>query len=589
MKAIPKVGTQAPVFAVTDGKGASLSLADLQGRKTVLIFLRHLGCPICRMEIAELKRRIGEFKDAGAEVVVFVDSPAESVTEFAQRDDVTFRIVADPQRSVYAHYGIERGGLLDFIAPGAALRSVKATLKGHMHGRFEGSELLLPGDFVLDASGKILYAHRGAHIGDNTPLDTLLAIVKSGAETPHDASAGVSRRAFLVAGGAGVAAIAGGVGYYNHAVDAIGTFDETQVEALYNGAPNLLLDRYPKLRGKLPWLPLGTYPTPVELLSGEGQALLPRDRMPGAGALYVKRDDLTSPHYGGNKVRKLEHVLAEAKLLGRKALLTVGGLGSNQCLATSIHGGRLGFEVDIALFQQPVTPHVIENLLADHHHGANFVYGGSYVGTAAGAVKRYLSRKEAYYIPAGATTPLGNIGYVTAALELADQVKAGAVPEPDRIFVAAGSCGTAAGLVAGCKLAGLRSRVVAVRITDAIVANAYNIARNANALLEALRAMDPTFPEVRVSTDDFDVETAFFGRGYGVPTEEAEAAVAAASPVLKLETTYTAKALAAALDALAKSNPGETLLYWHTLNSAEIPRSPSIESLPKELQAALQG
>lgn len=586
MTKIPAPGTVAPDFQTQDGRGDALALSALRGKKTVLIFLRHLGCPICRMEIAELKRRAGEFHQAGAEVLVFVDSPDESVREFAAREDVKFRLVADPQHKIYAAYGIERGSLFDFLAPGAGARSLKATLKGHMHGRFEGSELQLPGDFVLDEQGKVLFAHRGAHIGDNTPLDPLLAVVRSG-EVQGVPKAGMSRRAFLVAGGAGVAAVAGGVAVYNDKVDSIAEFDPAQVSELYGGKSNLLLERFPGLRGKLPWLPLGAFPTPVQQLAGPGESLLPRDRFGGSGELYVKRDDLTSSVYGGNKVRKLEHVLAEAKLLGRKSLLTVGGIGSNQCLATCIHGGRLGFEVDIALFDQPVTPHVIENLLADHHHGAHFVYGGGFAGTAAAAVTQYWKREAPYYIPAGATTPLGNIGYLTAALELAEQVKSGAVPEPDRIFVAAGSCGTAAGLIAGCKLAGLKTRVVAVRITDAIVANAFNIGRNANALLAALREMDAAFPRIEVGTEDFDVETRFFGPGYGSVTEEGLAAIEAAGSVLKLETTYTAKTLAAAMDALATTKSGEVLLYWHTFNSAEVAKSPSIELLPPELQTAL--
>jgi hypothetical protein len=83
--------------------------------------------------------------------------------------------VADPQKQVYALYGIERGKLGGFLAPGALVASLKATVRGHMHGRCEGSELQLPGDFIVDESGKIAFVHRGRHIGDNTPLDTLLA------------------------------------------------------------------------------------------------------------------------------------------------------------------------------------------------------------------------------------------------------------------------------------------------------------------------------------------------------------------------------------------------------------------------------
>jgi D-cysteine desulfhydrase len=582
----------APEFAAADAAGNPLSRESLAGRKAVLIFLRHLGCPVCRMEIAELRRRGAEFAAAGAEVVVFVDSPEASVKAFVAETKPPFRLVADPEHRVYRAFGLARGGLREFTAPGAALRTLKATLRGHLHGKFEGDELQVPGDFVLAADGGVAFAHRGAHIGDNTPLDVLLAAVKGEAPPP---APGLSRRALLVAGAAGAAfAGAGGAAaVYNHRVDAIGAYDPAETEALYAGQTTLLFQRYPGLRGKLPWLPLGVYPTPVELLCGGEDAVegrLPPEFLAGGKArLYVKRDDLTNPVYGGNKVRKLEHVLAEAKLAGRTSLLTVGGLGSNQCLATSIHGGRAGFAVDIALFDQPVTPHVIENLLADREAGANFVYGGGFVRTAYRAAARYAAREKPYYIPTGATTPLGDMGYVNAALELAAQVQAGILPEPDRLYVAAGSCGTSAGLIAGCKLAGLKTRVVAVQITEAIVANRYTIAANANAALAALRALDPAVPGVSVARDDFDVESAFFGPGYGAVTPEGQAAVESVRPALTLETTYTGKTLAACLDYCRRDTQGAVVLFWNTFNSARVAQAPGVEALPADVQAAIRG
>lgn len=575
MKPLPKPGTLAPSFEAIDGRKEPLGTQQLRGKKTVLIFLRHLGCPICRMELADLKRRIGEFAALDAQVVVVVDSADESVSEFAVREDVKFRLVGDPKHDIYLKYGIEKGGLDKFAAPGATLKSIKAMTQGHFHGRFEGSELQLPGDFVLDEEGKILYAHRGSHIGDNTPLDRLLEIVKQGnvVALPPE---GVSRRSFLAAGAGVVVAAAGGAAYYNHRVESIAEFPPEAIEALYAGKSNLLFERYPGLKGNLPWLPLGTFPTPVEELPSAPNA------KPGV-RLFVKRDDLTSPLYGGNKVRKLEHVLAEAKLLGRKSLLTLGGIGSNQCLATSIHGRPMGFEVDICIFNQPVTEHVKNNLRADAQAGANFVYGGNIVATAAKAVGAYTSRPSAYYIPAGATTPLGNIGYVTAALELAEQVKQGLLPEPARIFVAAGSCGTAAGLIAGLKLTGLRSRCVAVQITEGIVANKLNIAHAAQNTADALRKMDPSMPAIDISMDDFDLEKRFFGGTYGGSTEEGAAAIAWAAPHLALEPTYTGKALAACLAHCADGQPGETVLFWNTINSAPLQLA-DVSKLPNELQ-----
>ncbi len=171
---VPAVGETAPAFDLDDARGERLTLERFRGRKVALIFLRHLGCPICRMELANLQRRQDELAQRKAEVVVFVESPAESVSEFARRKDVRFHVVADAQHAVYSAYGIERGTLAAFLAPGALGKALRATFRGHLHGRCEGSELQLPGDFIVDAEGKIAFAHRGTHIGDNTPLDTLL-------------------------------------------------------------------------------------------------------------------------------------------------------------------------------------------------------------------------------------------------------------------------------------------------------------------------------------------------------------------------------------------------------------------------------
>jgi len=170
----PRTGDAAPDLTIDDARGETLRLSDWRGHPVVLVFLRHLGCPICRMELAELRRQHDAFARLDARVVVFVDATPDRVASFAQREDVALHLVGDGQRRVYEQYGVRRGGLREFAAPGAALRSVRATLKGHLHGRFEGSERQLPADLVIDGEGIVRFAHLGAHIGDNTPLEELL-------------------------------------------------------------------------------------------------------------------------------------------------------------------------------------------------------------------------------------------------------------------------------------------------------------------------------------------------------------------------------------------------------------------------------
>jgi peroxiredoxin len=181
----PRLGEKAPGFDLVDGRGARVSLAALRGGPVVLVFLRHLGCPLCRMELATFTRRAGELRAHGASLLVFVESPAASVAAFAEARAGAFHLIADPDRAMYRRYGIERGGLLAYLSPSALGAAIRATARGHLHGRCEGSELQLPGDFVLDAAGRVTYAHRGRHIADHAPFDVLLAqLTASGDRAP---------------------------------------------------------------------------------------------------------------------------------------------------------------------------------------------------------------------------------------------------------------------------------------------------------------------------------------------------------------------------------------------------------------------
>ncbi|HEY8378082.1 MAG TPA: pyridoxal-phosphate dependent enzyme, partial [Nannocystis sp.] len=124
-----------------------------------------------------------------------------------------------------------------------------------------------------------------------------------------------------------------------------------------------LFRRYPEAARRLPWLPLATLPTPVEPLA--------LDDTGGDGArLWIKRDDQSGLPYGGNKVRKLEFILARARDLGATRLITAGATGSHHALATAVYGRRLGFDVTLCLFPQPLTDHVRRVLLLDHALGA---------------------------------------------------------------------------------------------------------------------------------------------------------------------------------------------------------------------------
>jgi D-cysteine desulfhydrase len=340
-----------------------------------------------------------------------------------------------------------------------------------------------------------------------------------------------------------------------------------------------LFRAYPPLAKYIPWVSLGDLPTPVEKL---GSSLgLPE------GKLWVKRDDLTSPVYGGNKIRKLEHLLEDARLRRRKSLITIGGLGSNHSLATAIHGRRHGFKVHLCLSDQPVTKYVRNNL-------AGFLAAGARVHYCSNTKDAYRysrrlfrelkSNGEApYFILSGGTCGLSNVGHVNAAFEIAEQVKAGLLPEPDKLFVAAGTCGTISGLIAGLKIAGLSTRVVGVRVVDSFPAFPYIIRYYAQKAADYLRKYDPSMPRVRIEKTDFDLLTNYLGEGYGAVTSEGKEAVERAASRISLETTYTGKTLAACLEYCQREFSEEKILFWNSYNSAEFGQSPTFDALPDEI------
>ncbi len=302
---------------------------------------------------------------------------------------------------------------------------------------------------------------------------------------------------------------------------------------------------------------LGTYPTRVERLPSLSR---------GTASLWVKRDDLTSDLYGGNKVRKLERLLDDARSRGARRIVTVGAAGSHHVLATAIWAREQGMEVDAVLLPQLKTPHVVENLRADLGAGAHVLPASSYPHAALRILERIARGR--YYIPVGGSNVLGTLAYVDAARELAAQVRAGDLPEPDVVVVALGSGGTAAGLAVGFALEAMKTRVVAVTVTDP----PRWVARRVRALAKAALAREAktsggAAPELRLVIDD-----RYLGGGYGRPTESAARALSLGAGMgLTLDLTYTAKAFDAALDRVNAGNDAN-VLYWHTLSSAPLDR-----------------
>jgi 1-aminocyclopropane-1-carboxylate deaminase/D-cysteine desulfhydrase-like pyridoxal-dependent ACC family enzyme len=325
-------------------------------------------------------------------------------------------------------------------------------------------------------------------------------------------------------------------------------------------------------------LQLGTYPTPVERI--DTLSLL-------ESSLWVKRDDRTSSVYGGNKVRKLERLLDDARTRGARRIVTVGAAGSHHVLATGIFARELGLPVEAVLVPQPRTPHVAENLRADLALDVRIFPAPTF----AHAALRLLGRiaRGAYYIPVGGSSLLGALAYVDAARELASQVRGGVLPEPDVVVVALGSGGTAGGLAAGLALEGMKTRLVAVTVADP----AAWVARRAHVLARAAIRYEGRRLELRACPAiQMEVDRRYLGAGYGQGTEAAHRAMRLASASgLALDLTYTGKTFAAALD-LVHRRSYRNVLFWHTLSSAPmnawLARAPAESDLSRSIRSLLQ-
>jgi len=220
----------------------------------------------------------------------------------------------------------------------------------------------------------------------------------------------------------------------------------------------LLFQRWPALEGKIPWTPLAPLETIVQRCRNLEKEL-------GLDSVWVKRDDMSSPLYGGNKVRKLEFILEHVRQKGYRKVLAIGGIGSNHCVANAIFCNELDLRPVAALVDQPLNEHVRKNLLLDLYLGNEILYAHGTPGILGKILWAYLRDRSTYLMMPGGSTPLGTLGFINAALELKGQVDRGEMPEPDHIFVACGSAGTAAGLAVGASLVGLKSRIHAVQVS----------------------------------------------------------------------------------------------------------------------------
>jgi len=290
-----------------------------------------------------------------------------------------------------------------------------------------------------------------------------------------------------------------------------------------------------------PRIDLARLPTPLQPLRRMGRRL--------GIELYLKRDDLTGAALSGNKIRKLEFVLAEA--LSRKAdiVLTCGGAQSNHCRATAVAAAALGLGCRLLLrTPDPARPPAPEgNILLDRMAGADIVWitpedyrqRDSRMAREASALA--ADGRRPYIIPEGASNALGAWGYIGAAQELADDVAVlpGGAGAPLTIVYAAGSGGTGAGLILGCRLHGLDARVVGINVCD----DRDTFVRLIGDICEQARtdfSLGVPFDRQR----DIEIIDGYVGRGYALsqPDELRLICDVARTEGIFLDPVYTGKA-----------------------------------------------
>jgi len=312
----------------------------------------------------------------------------------------------------------------------------------------------------------------------------------------------------------------------------------------------------------IPRLLLAHLPTLIEGLPRLSAAL-------GGPRIWVKRDDQTGVDLGGNKIRKLEYVLAEAQANGARTLITVGGLQSNHCRQTAALAARLGLQCILVLSGEP-SDNPNGNVLLDRLFGAEIVWTTreEREQVLQDTFKRaWEDGQRPFLIPLGASTPTGTVGYVTAFQEfLAQQV------EVDWIIVASSSGGTQAGLVLGAKSKGWHGKILGISIDHP----AAELQQTVSQL--ACEAADRLKLGLQVTPQEVLVNDGYLGGGYavmGAPEIEAIQLFAETEGLL-LDPVYTGRAAAGMIDLIRKGFFGskERVLFWHTGGSPALFAAP---------------
>lgn len=332
---------------------------------------------------------------------------------------------------------------------------------------------------------------------------------------------------------------------------------------------------------KLPRLRFAHLPTTIEPLPRLSEAL-------GGPQIFVKRDDQTGLAFGGNKTRKLEFLLAEAKANGARMLITAGAGQSNHCRQTAAAAARFGFKCKLVLttttpetklpkdqkIKQPEdrtpaasTNEVSGNLLLDRLFDADIIWTA--VNQRDEVLKltfeeAWRSGQRPFLIPYGGSNATGASAFTLAMQEMLDQCTGSPLVNepPDWIIIPSSSGGTQAGLVLGASLFGFEGRLLGISIDEQASALRDMVAELADVTADHLGE------DVRFSADEILVNDDYLGGGYGVVGEPEIEAIGLFARLegLLVDPVYTGRAAAGMIDLIRKGNFEERsrILFWHT-------------------------
>ncbi len=311
---------------------------------------------------------------------------------------------------------------------------------------------------------------------------------------------------------------------------------------------------------------LAHLPTPLEHLPRLSEHLAGPD-------IYVKRDDCTGLATGGNKTRKLEFSMGEALAEGADTVITVGAIQSNHVRQTAAAACKLGLACEVMLEHRVDKPSSTYsnsgNVFLDRIFAANLreYPAGTDFDAAMQKVADEVRAKggKPYYIPGGASNPVGALGYVDCGIELLGQLDAQEL-EIDHIVSATGSAGTHAGLIVGLRGSGSELPVLGIGVNapqDVQEERVYKLAVETAALVSAPGC---------VAREDIIADCNYIGAGYGVPTDAMNEAVLmlARYEGLLFDPVYSGKALAGMIDYIRKGRfgKGQNIVFLHTGGSA---------------------